>query len=159
MKLDPIDKKILQILQTNGRIPYAELAKQIGISPPPTLERVKKLEKSGLIKKYTALLGPHKLGIETHTFVEVTLSRHGRDAVDEFILSIARVDEIMECHHVTGDADFLLKIAVKSIPAYEQLLLHTLTTLPHVQNLKTMVVLSTFKHETAFNNIERENHE
>ncbi|MFC2088861.1 Lrp/AsnC family transcriptional regulator, partial [Calditrichota bacterium] len=134
----------------------SKLAEKINISPPPTLERVKKLENSGIINKYVALVDPVSIGVETFTFVEVTLSRHGKDAVTEFIEAVKGLDAIMECHHVTGDADFLLKIACKNIPAYENLVLHKLTDLPHILNLKTMVVLSTFKNETAFN-IEGEN--
>lgn len=151
MKIDQTDIKILKTLQRDGRITNSALAKRINISPPPTLERVKKLEKGGVIKKYVALLDPTTVGIGTHTFVEVRLSGHTKENVTEFIETAQQMDEIMECHHVTGDADFLLKIAVKDIPAYENLVLHKLTTLPHVSNLKTMVVLSTFKDETAYN--------
>jgi len=151
MKIDATDVKILKILQRNGRITNSALAKEINISPPPTLERVKKLEKSGVIKKFVALLDPSAVGIGTHTFVEVTLSGHTQEKVTAFIEAAREMEEIMECHHVTGDADFLLKIAVADIPAYEQLILHKLTALPNVSNLKTMVVLSTFKDETAYN--------
>ena len=151
MKIDATDIKILKILQRNGRITNSALAKEIRISPPPTLERVKKLEKNGVIKKFVALLNPWTVGIGTHTFVEVTLRGHTKENVTAFIAATQEMDEIMECHHVTGDADFLLKIAVEDIPAYEQLILHKLTTLPNVSNLKTMVVLSTFKEETAYN--------
>jgi DNA-binding Lrp family transcriptional regulator len=151
MKIDATDIKILNILQRNGRITNSALAKEINISPPPTLERVKKLEKSGVIKKYVALLDPTTVGHGTHTFVEVMLRGHTKENVTQFIEAARAMDEIMECHHVTGDADFLLKIVVKDIPAYEDLVLHKLTTLPHVSNLKTMVVLSTFKDETAYN--------
>lgn len=158
MKLDKTDIKILNILQKHGRITNSELAKRIEMSPPPTLERVKKLEKSGVIKKYVALVDQKTIGIETCSFVAVTISRHVKEAVEEFIKAVEEVDEVMECHHITGDADFLLKIAVKNIPAYEDLVLHKLTDLPHIQNIKTMVVLSTFKNETAFN-IEGENNE
>lgn len=151
MKTDDTDIKILNILQRDGRITNSALAKQINISPPPTHERVKKLEKNGVIKKYVALLDPTAVGIGTHTFVEVRLAGHTKENVTEFIEMAQKMDEIMECHHVTGDADFLLKIAVRDIPAYENLVLHKLTSLPHVANLKTMVVLSTFKDETAYN--------
>ncbi|MEN8116649.1 MAG: Lrp/AsnC family transcriptional regulator [Bacteroidota bacterium] len=156
MNLDKIDQKILQILQSDGRITNADLAKKINMSPPPILERVKKLEKAGIIKKYVALLDPSKVGVETYTFVEVTLNRHGSDVVKSFIDAINNIDEVMECHHITGDADFLLKIAVKNIPAYEQLVLNNLTNLPNIQHLKTLVVLSTMKNETALK-IEEDN--
>jgi Lrp/AsnC family leucine-responsive transcriptional regulator len=151
MKIDSTDIKILNILQRNGRITNSALAKEIKISPPPTLERVKKLEKNGVIKKFVALLDPSTVGIATHTFVEVSLRGHTKENVTAFIQAALKMDEIMECHHVTGDADFLLKIAVADIPSYEHLVLNKLTTLPNVSNLKTMVVLSTFKDETAYN--------
>jgi len=147
--MDEIDKEILDILQHNGRITNTELAKKIGISPPPTLERVRKLERNGIINGYVCLLNPEKVGIETFTFVGVILARHGSEAVMKFIDAVNDVEEILDCYHVTGEADFLLKIAVRDIPAYEDLVLHTLTKLPGVQNLKTTVVLSTTKTETA----------
>jgi len=150
MKLDKTDTKILKILQNNGRITNAALAQKIGMSPPPTLDRVKKLEQK-IIKKYVALVDPAVVGVETFTFVEVSLLRHGKKAVTDFLAAVMKIKEVMECHHVTGDADFLLKIAAKNIPAYEDLVLHKLTELPYIQQLKTMVVLSTPKCETALN--------
>lgn len=150
MKIDRTDVKILNILQRNGRITNTALAREIDMSPPPTLERVRKLEKNAVIKKYVALVDAPTLGIGTQTFVEVKLRGHTKENVNAFIDAARTMNEIMECHHVTGDADFLLKIAVRDIPAYEELVLHKLTALPHVANLKTMVVLSTFKDETAY---------
>jgi DNA-binding Lrp family transcriptional regulator len=148
MKLDPVDQKILELLQANGRMTNAELARQIHMSPSPTLERVKKLERKGYIRKYVALVDPEKVGIKCFTYVEVTLVRHGKEAVQRFMNSITRLSEVLECHHITGDADFLLKVVTRDIPAYEDFILHTLTALPDVQHLKTLVVLSTLKQET-----------
>jgi len=148
MNLDKIDKKILETLQEDGRIKNSDLAKIINISPPPTAERVKKLEKNGYVKKYVALVDPIKVGITCFTYVEVTLVRHGKDAIERFMSSIVKLDEVMECHHITGGADFLLKIATRDIPTYEQFIIQTLTALPDVQHLKTLVVLSTLKQET-----------
>jgi Lrp/AsnC family leucine-responsive transcriptional regulator len=148
MNIDNIDKQILETLQENGRIRNSELAKIINISPPPTAERVKKLEKNGYINKYVALVDPKKVGVTCFTYVEVTLIRHGKDSVERFMESIVEMDEVMECHHITGGADFLLKIATRDIPAYEEFILQKLTALPDVQNLKTLVVLSTLKQET-----------
>ncbi len=149
MKLDEIDRQILEILQQDGRITNSELSRRVGISPPPTLERVRKLERNGVIRRYVALVEPHAVGIETFTFVAVTLTRHGRDAVTAFLEAVQEHPEILETHHITGDADFLLKIAVRNFPTYENFVLQTLTDLPFVQNLKTMVVLSTTKSETV----------
>ena len=148
MNLDKTDRQILDILQENGRISNAELARQINMSPPPTLERVKKLERKGIIQNYVALADPAKLGLNCFTYVEVTLVRHGREGVERFISAITALDEVMECHHITGGADFLLKVANQDIPDYENFVLHKLTAIPEVQHLKTMVVLSTLKHET-----------
>ncbi|MBL7033804.1 MAG: Lrp/AsnC family transcriptional regulator [Candidatus Delongbacteria bacterium] len=149
MELDRIDLKIIEILQRDGRITNSELSRQIGISPPPTLERVRKLERNGVIRRYVALVEPLSVGIETFTFVAVTLTRHGRDAVTAFLEAVEVHPEILECHHITGDSDFLLKIAVRNFPAYEHFVLQTLTDLPFIQNLNTMVVLSTTKNETV----------
>ena len=148
MNIDNIDRKILETLQDDGRIKNSDLAKIINISPPPTAERVKKLEKNGYINKYVALVNPAKIGITCFTYVEVTLVRHGKEGVERFMRSIVKLDEVMECHHITGGADFLLKIATKDIPTYEQFIIQSLTALPDVQHLKTLVVLSTLKQET-----------
>lgn len=146
--LDMTDLKILRILQENGRITNTELAQRVGISPPPTLERVKKLERRGYIRKYVALVDPVKLGITCFTYVEVTLIRHGKEALDRFMSAILGMQEVLECHHITGEADFLLKVASRDIAGYEDFILHCLTALPDVQHLKTLVVLSTLKQET-----------
>ena len=148
MDLDSKDKHLLEELQKNSRITNAELAKRIWLSPSSTLERVKKLEISGFIDKYIAILNPRKAGYSCFTFVEVKLARHGETPVENFISSIALIPEVLECHHITGDADFLLKVATKDIPAYEELILHQLSALTNVQTMKTSVVLSTFKNET-----------
>jgi len=148
MDLDSKDKYLLEELQANSRITNAELAKRIGLSPSSTLERVKKLEISGFIDKYIAILNPRKAGYSCFTFVEVKLARHGETPVENFISSIALIPEVLECHHITGEADFLLKVVTKDIPAYEELILHQLSALTNVQTMKTSVVLSTFKNET-----------
>ena len=148
MDLDYKDKHLLEELQANSRITNAELAKRIGLSPSSTLERVKKLEISGFIDKYIAILNPRKAGYSCFTFVEVKLARHGETPVEDFISSIAHIPEVLECHHITGEADFLLKVVTKDIPAYEELILHQLSALTNVQTMKTSVVLSTFKNET-----------
>ena len=148
MDLDFKDKHLLEEIQENSRITNTELAKRIGLSPSSTLERVKKLEVSGIIEKYITLLNPRKAGYSCFTFVEIKLARHGETPVEDFISSIILIPEVLECHHITGEADFLLRVATKDIPAYEELILHQLSALANVQSMKTSVVLSTFKNET-----------
>ena len=148
MLLDQKDRSLINELQSNSRITNAELSKRVGLSPSSTLERVKKLESGGIIDKYTMLLNPREAGYSCFTFVEVKLDRHGETPVENFFKSIAAMPEVLECHHITGEADFLLKIATKDIPTYEELILHKLSALENIQNMKTSVVLSTFKNET-----------
>ncbi len=155
--LDKTDINILNILQQNGRITNSELAKKINMSPSPTLERVKKLEQRGFIQNYVALVDPHKVGITCFTYVEVTLKRHGKEPVLRFTNAITKMGEVMECHHITGEADFLLKIATKDIPQYEDFIINKLTALEDVQHLKTLVVLSTLKQETKISIVQDKN--
>jgi Lrp/AsnC family leucine-responsive transcriptional regulator len=149
-KLDDIDRKILEILQENGRITNAELAGRIGISPPPMLERVKKLEKRGIIKKYVALLDPDTIGKGTMALVSVSLDRHRIKSIDQFTRAVEKIPEVMECYHITGEEDYLLKVAVKDIHQYENFILKKLTKLPALRKLKTSFILSTVKYETKF---------
>ncbi len=120
--MDATDRKILLALQAEGRITNAELAQRVGLSPPSVLERVKKLERAGVIRGYVALLEPALVGMRCFTYVEVSLARHGNEAVQRFVRLITRMDEVLECHHITGEADCLLKIATRDIPAYEELI-------------------------------------
>ncbi|MDH5434260.1 MAG: Lrp/AsnC family transcriptional regulator [Gammaproteobacteria bacterium] len=143
--LDSIDKKILKILQSNARITNKELASQLGLSPPPTLERVKKLEKQGYIKGYFALLDPKKIDLGTTMLVSVSLHQHSQNAIDEFYQAIKDLEEVIECYHVTGEDDFLLKVVCKDILEYEKFVRQKLSNLNSLGKMKSSVVLSTFK--------------
>ena len=145
-KLDAIDRQILQILQTNGKITNAQLSKEVGLSPAPTLERVKKLEKSGIIRSYHALLDEHQIGLEVSTFVQVTLTGHNKKNIEMFMEAIEKIDEVIECHHITGAGDILLKIITKDIASYQELILEKISEIEVVDNLQSMVILSTLKN-------------
>ena len=121
--LDQIDRKILDILQSNAKITNAQLAQEIGLSPAPTLERVKKLENSGIIKSYHAKLNPETVGLGVNTFVMVSLKGHNKENIDKFVSSIEKIDEIIECHHLTGSSDFILRIISQDISTYQKLML------------------------------------
>ncbi|MGB3184177.1 MAG: Lrp/AsnC family transcriptional regulator [Cyclobacteriaceae bacterium] len=149
VKLDKIDRKILEILQNNGRITNAQLSKEIGLSPAPTLERVKKLENSGIIKSYHAKLDMEKIGLGVSTFVHVSLKGHNKENIDVFIKEINQIEEVIECHHITGSGDFFLKIIAKDIVSYQNLMLEKVSEITVVDNLQTMVILSTFKDSKA----------
>lgn len=145
IKLDKIDRKILEILQANAKITNAQLSKEIGLSPAPTLERVKKLEVSGIIKSYHAKLDPAAIGLGVTTFVHVTLIGHNKRNIEAFLEQINKVDEIIECHHITGSGDFILKVISKDITSYQNLMLDKVSEIKEVDNMQSMVILSTFK--------------
>ncbi len=144
-KLDATDLHILRILQENSKITNLDLSKRIGLSPAPTLERVKKLENSGVIMSYHAKVNPDALNLQVKTFVLVSLSWHKENALDKFLKEISEIDEIVECCVVTGEADFLLKIVCKDLKAYEQLLFKTLSKIEQIERLRTLMTLSTAK--------------
>jgi Lrp/AsnC family leucine-responsive transcriptional regulator len=148
MKLDNTDKKILDILQNDARITNLELANRIGISPPATLERVKRLEKNGVIKKYVALVDPAKVSKGTFALVSVALMIHQIPSIDSFTKQINKLDEVLECYHITGPDDFMLKIAVENIEQYEKFILNKLTRIKGVSKVTTNIVLSTVKFNT-----------
>ena len=121
-KFDPIDLKILKILQENSKITNLDLSKKIGLSPAPTLERVKKLESTNVVLSYHAAVNPQEIGLNVKTFVLVSLAWQKDNALNNFLDKIKEIDEITECYIITGEADFLIKIVCKDIPTYEQLL-------------------------------------
>ncbi len=145
MKLDKIDRMILNILREDGRITNSELAKRIGLSPAPTLERIKKLERNGIITGYFTRMNPQKIGFGVETFVEVVLSRHKQSNIVEFMEAVKKIPEITGCFHITGKADFMLKVSVENIAAYENFLLHKLSTIPGLQHVETMIIMRRVK--------------
>ena len=145
IKLDAIDRKILELLQANSNITNAQLALEIGLSPAPTLERVKKLENAEVIKSYHAVIDPASIGMGVSTFVTVSLKGHNKENIEKFVNAIGKINEVIECHHVTGQADFILRIIAPDIPAYQNLMLEKVSNIEVVDNMQSTVILSTFK--------------
>lgn len=143
--LDHIDRNILNELQKNGRISNVQLARRIGLSPTPCLERVRRLEHDGLILGYTALLNPHYLDAALLILVEITLNRGASDLFQQFNMAIQEIDEIQECYLVSGNFDYLLKIRVPDMSAYRHFLGETLLHLPGVGDTRTYVVVEEVK--------------
>jgi len=146
--LDLVDRRILNMLQEDGSITNVELARRLGLAPATTLDRVRKLRVNGYILKYVALLDGRKLNRNTIAFVNVSLGAHGADRVEAFRAHIQDLPEVLECYHVSGDSDFLLKILTSDIGAYENFLLTRLTRTSDIARIHTSFVLSTVKHET-----------
>lgn len=143
--LDRIDKSILRELQKDGRLANVELSRRVGLSATPCLERVKRLEKNGFIKGYTAVLAPEKLHASLLVFVEIRLTRTSPDVFDEFKKSVIDLPQVLECHLVSGDFDYLVKARVADMMAYRNLLGETLLTLPGVSGSRTYVVMEEVK--------------
>ena len=143
--LDRIDVKILQLLQANGRITNTELAGKVGLSATPCSERVKALERLGYIESYGAKLNPRLLQLELLVFVEISLIRTSPDVFEEFSQAIVALPQILECHLVSGNFDYLIKARVANMAAYRQLLGETLLTLPGVSDSRTYVVMEEVK--------------
>ncbi|MEA2553866.1 MAG: hypothetical protein QOJ65_2042 [Fimbriimonadaceae bacterium] len=146
--LDEKDAQILSILQADGRITNAELAKRVSLSPPSALQRVRALEKAGLIRGYVALLDPDRLGLRLTALVMVRLSLHQERPIEQFRKSVNEIPEIMECYHVSGEFDFLLKVVVKDIRAYEQLVREKITKIKGLQQINTAFVMGIPKQTT-----------
>jgi DNA-binding Lrp family transcriptional regulator len=147
VKLDKIDLQILKLLQENSKITNLDLSKKIGLSPAPTLERVKKLEQSGVIKSYHAKVDAVAIGLNVRTFALVNLAWQKENALENFLAKINSIDEITECYIITGDADFLMKIVCKDLPAYEKLLFKTLSQIEEIERIKSLMTLSKVKKD------------
>jgi DNA-binding Lrp family transcriptional regulator len=148
VKLDEYDLEILRILQGSARITNTALAKQVGMSPPSTLERVKKLEAKGVIEKYAAVVHSDTVGRGTVALVSVTLREHGLGPLEALKSAITEFDEVLACWHTAGEEDFILKVVVEDMNAYEDFVTHRLSSLPHIGRIRTTFVLSTVKETT-----------
>ena len=146
--LDELDKAILQALQTDGRISNADLARQINLSPPAVHARIRRLEKQGYIRQYTALLDPEKAGYDMTCFVQMSLQVHQHQQVEAIRLAIQQMPEVLECYHLTGEFDYLMKIVVHNRQDLERFVMQRLTVLPGVARVQTGIVLSAVKSTT-----------
>lgn len=143
--LDNTDLKILRILQERGKITNIQLSQEIGLSPAPTLERVKKLENNGCIASYHAKLDSEKLGLGFSALIQVSLTRQMDNAISEFRKHIDEIDEIVECYQLTGNFDYQLRVVVQDIPAFEKLIAEKLSKIEEIGQMQTTVVLSKIK--------------
>jgi Lrp/AsnC family transcriptional regulator, leucine-responsive regulatory protein len=148
LELDSIDKKILQALQRNARIANTDLADEVGLTPAPCLRRVKRLEDAGVISRYTALLEPKPLGLGLTVFVTITLDRQTKRTYDDFAREMQTRPEVLECYLLLGERDFLLKVMVRDLEAYQAFYLNHLTTLAGVRNINSIIAVKEEKHTT-----------
>lgn len=149
MTLDDTDIKILTILQKDGKITNSKLAASVGISASAMLERVKRLELAGIIIQFTARLDRKRVGLGVLAFVHVSLAVHQMNSLDAFRERIRELDEVLECHQISGDSDFILKVALTSLDVYSDFVIHKLTGIDGIQNIKSTFVIDTIKDDTA----------
>lgn len=144
-RLNRIDRNILRILQRDGRTSYAELARQVGLSTTPCIERVRRLEREGVIRSYQAILDPEFLDAGLVVIVQIRLSRTAQDIFEEFKKHVSALEAVQECYLVSGNFDYLIKARVADMHAYREFLGETLLTLPGVQESTSYVVMEQVK--------------
>jgi Lrp/AsnC family transcriptional regulator, leucine-responsive regulatory protein len=147
--LDEIDRQLLQYLQADARITNNELARRVELSAPGLQRRVRKLEEMGVIESYVTLVNREAVGFDMLCFVQVTLQRHEPQAIRDFKEVIQNMPEVLECFHITGEYDYLLKIVVRNRKHLEQFLLEKLTPVPGMDKIRTSLVLREIKTTTA----------
>ncbi len=143
--LKKLDKKILQVLQGDGRISFTDLAKQVGLTTTPCIERVRKLEREGYINGYTALLDAEKLEVGLVVFVQVRLNRSSKQTFEDFRRAIRKLAEVQECYLVTGSFDFLVKARMRDMTAYRDFLEESILSLPGVQDSTSIAAMDIIK--------------
>ena len=143
--LDLIDKQLVNLLQLNSKANIKEIALKIGLTQTPTYERIKRLEKSGIIKKYVAVLDKEKVGFTIEVFCQVTLLVHSKELIFKFENAINKMSEVIECFHVAGNYDYLLKVIVKDMKNYQLFLKNKLSVLDSVGNVQSTFVMSSTK--------------
>lgn len=147
--LDDIDLLILEQLQRSSKITNAMLSERIGISPPSTLERVRKLENGGVISGYVALLDPEKLNKAVRAIVHVKLNAHSRESLSKARTTIAKLDDVLNCWYTAGEEDFILEVLVSDMNDYERFVSDRLSAVPGIATIRTAFVLNTVKQSTG----------
>ena len=148
--MDDIDKKILQLLQTNADIPISELSKKINLSPSPCWLRISKLYKQGYIKKKIAVIDRQKVNLSTVAFVQIKTSQHNMAWAKKFVEGVKEMDEVIEFYRLSGASDYLLKVLVKDMEAFREFMVKKLTSIDHIGSTHSTFMISEVKHTTAF---------
>jgi Lrp/AsnC family leucine-responsive transcriptional regulator len=144
-ELDLLDRKIISALQADGRLTINELSNRVGLSPSPCWTRVKRLEKNGVITGYTALIDPAAIGLRDVVFVEITLEKHDERVLDEFGEALSRMPEVVEANLVTGEYDYLAKVAVADTADYERFLREKLYRVRGIRHTRSTFALRSIK--------------
>lgn len=150
MELDKTDREILNILQEDAKISHREISDKLFLTRTPVFERIKKMERSKVIKKYMALVNPEKIGKGLQAFCFVSLSKHGLEEVEEFRNQIDGFHQVMECFHIAGNFDFLMKVRVKDMEEYENFVLKSLSRIRNIGHVQSSFVLGELKYNLSY---------
>ena len=149
MNLDSTDLRILDELQQDGALSNVELARRVFLSPSPCLTRVKALEASGVIDRYVAIANATQLGLGLNVFISISLKSQNKESLAKFERRIAEHDEVMECYPMTGDSDYLIRVAVADIGALEKFILNQLSPIPGIEKIRSSFALKQVRYKTA----------
>jgi len=144
--IDAIDRRILGLLQEDGRMSLAKLSDAVGLSPSPCLRRVRRLEEAGIIARYVAVLDQRRVGVPISVFASIKLERQQEEALNRFAKAVSRWPEVLECYLMTGPRDYLLRIVVEDLPAYERFLKQKLTRLAGIASIESSFALEQVKY-------------
>ncbi|MFT4801168.1 MAG: Lrp/AsnC family leucine-responsive transcriptional regulator [Flavobacteriaceae bacterium] len=149
MKLDTIDRKLLNFLQEDCKQTNKELSSKLNLSVTAVYERIKKLEREGVVRQYVSLLNKEKVDRGFLVFCQIKLVQHAKEFLTKFEKEVTKLDEVLECFHVSGDYDYLLKVIVKDMPHFRSFMVTKLTTLKHIGSTHTSFTISEVKNTTA----------
>jgi Lrp/AsnC family leucine-responsive transcriptional regulator len=147
--LDEVDRSILAILQQRSNIPNNALADEVGLTPGPCLRRVQRLKNIGVIRRFTIELDESLLGLEISAFVEITLSQHTKETASHFMKAVQSKQQVLSCHMVAGDCDFILQVVTSNLKEYRKLIWEDLHRIKGVQKIHSIMVLDTFKGRSS----------
>ena len=149
MKLDRIDYQIIDMLQQDGRMTIRDMATQLNLSTTPIFNRIKRLEQDGVIEKYVAQINPKKVNKALYAFVHLSIKEHSKEAVDHIVGQVTSFPEVLECHYVTGGADFVLKVLVRNMEEYNVFVTEKLFTVANIAKIDSLLSLSMPKHTSS----------
>ncbi|MCL4801385.1 MAG: Lrp/AsnC family transcriptional regulator [Burkholderiales bacterium] len=149
IRLDRTDRRLLDLLQTDGRLSNVELAEKVALSPSPCLRRVRALEEAGVIRQYVALLDPAKVGLDLLAYVSVKLEKRGKMPIDAFTQAVRGWPEVVACYAMTGEMDYLLRVQVADLEHYSRFVMDALLKQPGVLDVRSNFVLERIKDTTA----------
>ncbi len=149
MQLDKIDNKLLVLLQEDSKQTNKELSNKLNLSVTAVYERIKKLEKAGIIDKYVALVKKEKINKGFVAFCHIKLVKHSQEYVVKFEREVANLNEVLECYHISGDYDYLLKVLVEDMEAFREFMVEKLTSINHIGSTHSMFMINEVKHTTA----------